>query len=178
MPEQQATDPIVQVDAFLDKFFERRDAGMAPVWAAEHEMAKTFVALSSGALVLTVSLAQFLADRLPHPGWGWLLASSWVCFGIAVITGVIRHGWAAAAQSYRARFEPSRGELRAALIKLPRDEHFTEAAEGLIAAALQRANIEPAEATRIHDQLITTSGWAFIIGVVLLTAFAIHNLPF
>jgi hypothetical protein len=171
-------DPIPQVDAFLDKLFDRLDAAMTPVWEGQNEMARTLITLSAGALVLTVSVVQFLADRLPQPEWSWLLPASWICFGASVVTGVVRHGWSSQARSLRARFEFSRGALRDALQQIPPDHAWAPKAEAVIAHALDAANVEPAKAVKVHDGLIIASAWTFILGLACLVAFAVRNLPF
>lgn len=171
-------DPIPYVDAFLDKTFERLDAAMSPVWEGQSEMARTLITLSGGALVLTVSMIQFLAERLPEPAWTWLVPASWICFGISVIAGVLRHGWSSHARSHRARFEYSRGSLRLLLRDLPIDADWGDKADAAIVQAFDAANVEPEKAMKVHDRLIISSGWSFIFGLVFLVIFAIRNLPF
>src|SRR3954470_7194235 len=102
---------VEQIDAILDAVFARLDAGWAPVWEGQTEMVRTIITLASGSLVITLSAVQFLADKvLPH--WTWLVPASWVCFVVAVITGVIRHSWMSSARSFRLRFEVTRGTIR------------------------------------------------------------------
>ena len=178
MTNPDSVDPIPYVDAFLDKVFDRLDAAMTPVWEGQAEMARTLITLSGGALVLTVSVVQFLAGRLPEPAWIWLVPASWICFGISVVTGVLRHGWSSHARSFRARFEYSRGLLQESLRALPFDQDWGNKAEAAVIQALDAANVEPAKAIKVHDALIISSGWAFIFGLVFLVTFAIRNLPF
>ena len=178
MTTPEPVDPIPYVDAFLDKVFDRLDAAMAPVWEGQTEMARTLITLSGGARVVTVSVVQFLAQRLPEPAWLWLVPASWICFGVSVVTGVIRHGWSSHARSFRLHFEYSRGSLREFLRELPIDQQWEDKAEAAMIQAFDAANVEPMKAIKIHDALMSISAWSFIFGLTFLVTFAIRNLSF
>jgi len=172
------SDPAEKVDISLDKIFDRLSAAEAPVWEGQNEMARTLITLSAGALVLTVSLVQLLADQFTDPRWVALLLVSWLLFGVSVITGVLRHGWASEVRSYRLQFEISRGDLRTRIRKLPDTEDWGNQVNILIDSELERISLKTEKATKVHDILIKSSGWTFILGLVSLLGFTMKNLPF
>ncbi len=59
-----------------------------PIWAAEIDLLKTLIQLSSGALVLTVTFSGSILNASQTPGWPWFLFLSWLCFSVTTVTAL------------------------------------------------------------------------------------------
>jgi hypothetical protein len=171
-------DLIKFADEHLDRTFDRVDKGIQPVWQGQTEFSKTLIALSSTTLVLSISVAQFLASKVSDPSLTWLLPLSWILLTLTVLLGALRHSWASVAQGGRTLFEAKRGELRKALWELPPGPDLSERFDALLAAALEEAAQEPRKAIRIHDKLGIWMFYSFALALIALVLFAIVNLPF
>lgn len=101
---------VEYVDAHLDRTMDRLQKGNDPIWQAQAEMGRTIVTMSSSALILSISVVQFLAARLPDPRWPLVLPISWILFGAAILLGALRSSW----QAKLRHFEPcsKAGDLR------------------------------------------------------------------
>jgi len=165
-------------DRHLDETLQRMEAGTAPIWESQAELGRTLLSLASGALVLSMSLTQFFADKLKHPSWTWLLPTAWTLFTLTVLIGASRQAWSGHARSFRAYFEPKRGEIRAKVWALEPGEDLSDRFDAILRAALEEAGEEPQKAVKVHDALTQGMFWAFAFGIVALLLFALKNLPF
>src|SRR5712675_2888361 len=110
------------VDRHLDETLERAEEGSRPIWESQTELGKTLMSLASGALVLSISVVQFLADKIKQPHWASLLPGAWILFALTVMLGASRQAWLGRARSVRAYFEPQRSDIRAKLWELKESE--------------------------------------------------------
>lgn len=113
---------IEKVDAHIDTFLVRWDAAVQPLMEGARELTTTVITVSAGALVLSLSVAQLLQDRLTEtPVWGWLLPVAWLLLVVAIIAGVFRQGGVVGVVSHRARVEAKRSEVLSKVRKVDLD---------------------------------------------------------
>jgi hypothetical protein len=168
---------VEYIDDHLDKTMERLERGAAPVWEAQAEMGRTLIALSSGAIVVSVSVTQLFMTKVTGLHWAWLLPTAWILFGISVLAGVSRQGWTGSARAFRAYLEQKRAEIRQQLWNLDPGPDFPDRVDKILEAAMNDANVEPGKAIKVHGALNQVVFWTFAGGLAGLVAFAIKNLP-
>lgn len=170
---------IAVVDEHLDRTLERLDKGTEPLWQGQLESIRSIVTLSSSALILSVTLAQFLAGRIAQPRSTWLLPAAWILFLIALVVGGGNFSWLGAARTVRARFELKRGSIREGLRALdPDSDDFADKVDDIIVGALNDASTEAAEHHTTYVQRFHIMYWSFVLGLLGLIGFAVRNLPF
>ena len=169
---------VEYIDKHLDETFERLERGAAPIWEAQADMGRTLITLSSGAIVLSVSVTQLLMGKVSGLHWTWLLPTAWILFAVSVLGGISRHGWTGEARALRAYLEQKRSEIRAALWKLEPGPDFGDRVDQILEKAMNDANLEPTKAIKVHGGLTQLVFWTFAAGLGALIAFAIKNLPF
>lgn len=171
-------DQLVKItDSLFDKVLERLDRSDAPIWEHQAAVGRTLITLSGGGIIASVSVLQFIADRLIDPQWAWLLPATWIAWVTSLLLGVARESWMSVARSAAARLERARGNLRARIRELA-PHHTVQDLESLWLESFASAEREPATAVTVVDWLTRISFWAFAGGVGALVAFAIRNLPF
>jgi len=166
------------IDRHLDETLKRAEEGSRPIWESQIELGKTLMSLASGALVLSISVVQFLADKIKQPHWTWLLPAAWVLFALTAMLGASRQGWLGRARSLRANLEPQRSDIRAKLWKLKESEDIWNQVDAILLPAFEKAEVQPKHGIKIFDRLTLAMYWSFAIGLVFLLTFAIRNLPF
>lgn len=171
-------DLVAFADDHLDKTLERYERGFAPFWEGQTEVSKTLVVLGSGALVISVSLVQLLADRGSQPVVPWLLPISWILFGSTVVLGVSRIGWSSHARTVRLLLEVKRGDIRKQIAALQPGPDFAERFDQVLERAFEEASIHPQKAIKIYDRLTSAMGLSWLLGLAALLGFGIANLPF
>lgn len=183
-PESSLTDKLEGrqlvdlIDRHLDETLTRIEEGYRPIWESQIELGKSLTSLASGALVLSISIAQFFADKIKHPTWIWLLPTAWVLFGLTVMLGASRQGWLGRARSFRAFVEPQRSEIRAKLWQLAESDELGAQVDAILIPAFEKAEEQPKRGIKIFDRLTVAMYWSFAIGLICLLTFAIRNLPF
>ncbi len=180
MPDEPPINPLVKIlDEHLDASLDRLDKGLAPVWESQFQMGRTLVTLASSALVLSISVIQLLPKTIATPRSVWALLAAWVLFGLTVLVGAARQGWAGAAQSLRIRIENQRADLREKVGELSMDdEDLSDKFDAILNQTFEAAQVEPMKAIKIHDALNQVMFWSFTFGLGGLLFFAIRNLPF
>jgi hypothetical protein len=166
------------IDRHLDETLNRVEAGSRPIWESQIELGKSLMSLASGALVLSISVAQFFAEKIKQPHWTWLLPAAWILFAVTVMVGASRQGWLGRARSLRAFLEPQRSDIRAKLWELEESEDFGSKVDAILISAFEKAEVQPTHGIKIFDRLTIAMYWSFAIGLIFLLTFAIRNLPF
>lgn len=169
---------VAHVDEHLDKVVARHQSATDSIWREQGEVGKTLITLSSGALVLSVSVVQLLTGKLTTPSAGWLLPASWILFSLVAVMGASRQAWSSRAQSFRIRLEARRQTILIRLLELPRDTDIATAFDTIIQEELEEADAIPKAALKVHDRLGTAMYFGFAFGLAALVTFAILNLPF
>ena len=168
---------ISHTDQFIDQTLERFRKADAPLWEHETHMGRTLITLAGGGIIASVSVVQFLAEKIPDLSWLWLLPSSWLLWTICILAAVSRELWIGRARRFASVFERSRGALRIKLQQL-RPSDTIAAYEKLVEDAFTEAEKEPAEAQKVYGALNQVVYWTFAGGILGLVIFAIKNLPF
>jgi hypothetical protein len=166
------------IDRHLDETLMRNEEGSRPIWESQVELGKSLMSLASGALVLSISVVQFLADKIKQPHWTWLLTAAWILFALTVLLGASRQAWLGTARSVRANFEPQRSEIRAKLWELKESDDIWNQVDAILTPAFEKAQVQPAHGIKVFGRLTLAMYWSFAIGLIFLLAFAIRNLPF
>lgn len=104
-------DLVDLADHHWDQRFERFDRVMAPVIETQAQLGRTVMTIASGALVFSISVAQFLNDRLATDAAHWLLPTSWLLFALTLLLGIGRQVAGARAIALRLAAEGARYEL-------------------------------------------------------------------
>jgi len=164
-------------DEFLDQVLERLNRADTPLWEHQAHMGRTVITLAGGGIIASVSVVQFLADKIASPAWSWLLPSSWIAWTACILAALSRELWIGQARSLAAILERSRGALRLKIQQLEADSTVDDL-ERLMVDAFNEADREPAEARRVLASLNQLVFWTFAGGIVGLVIFAIKNLPF
>ncbi len=161
----------------LDESLARLEEGLRSVYEAQAELGRTLITLASGALVLSVSVVQFLSEKGYSPHWTWLLPTAWILFGLTVLVGASRQGWLGTARSMRWRLEAQRGEIRERMAALQHTSDLSKNFDDVIVGALESAAVEPDNAATVFNRLTVAMYWFFALGLIALLVFAIRNLP-
>jgi hypothetical protein len=172
--------PLVAVaDEHLDKTFERIDKAAEPLWQGQTESIKSIITLASSALVLSITVAQFLTGRTAHMHTTWLLPTAWALFVVSLVIGGGNFSWLAATRVGRARFELQRGGVRGKLRELDADEPGLAAkVDDILTEALNEAWVEVADRHKTYVWRFHIMYWSFVLGLIALVVFAVRNLPF
>lgn len=165
-------------DEYLDKTLERLDSALNPVLKASVKAGETVLWLSTGALVLSMSLTQFLISQDVTLEWGFLLPVAWCFFVLCIILIAHRHGRLTNIRSARIRFEQQREAIRKEIRSLDRDHSFPEKYDSVLKSALSSAWEDPQKAIKVYDTLGKVMGWCFVLALLLLVIFTVRNFPF
>lgn len=166
---------VEKVDAHLDAVWGRLDAATHPMLEKASDFTKSIISLSAGALVLSLSVTQFLQDRLTEaPLWGWLLPVAWVLLVVAIIAGVLRQGTLVTVFAPRARFEQQRGQIRAKVFQINLDGDV----DGQFDKIIEEHSMDISSEVSFFDGLGHVMAWSFILALVGLVAFTLRNMPF
>ena len=164
-------------DKHLGDTLRRIEEGTRPIWESQLEVGKTLITLASTALVLSISAAQFYAEKVKNPHWGWMVPFAWFLFALTVLLGASRHAVLGRARSMRLFLEGSRGAIRAQLWALKADDRM-ERFDEILLDAIKSANEYPSENLKYFDRITAIMYFAFAFGLIALLCFATRNLPF
>ena len=170
--------PLIELaDKHLDATFDRLDRASKPLWDGQAAFGRNVTTLSSAALILSVSVAQFLIGKSAVTSWNVLLPISWVLFAIALILGAGHHAWAGAAQLGRLHFEMKRTKIRAEVAEIDLDaDDVSDRFDAILFAAFKEAESETTKHIRTYNRRSLVMFWSFACGIGVLIAFVIRNL--
>jgi hypothetical protein len=170
--------PLVELaDRHLDATLDRLDKSTQTFWEGQAEFGRSVTKLSSAALILSVSVAQFFILKAAVTTWNILLPTAWILFGIAIILGAGHHSWLGAANLGRLHFELKRSQIRAAVAVLDLDATDLSAQfDAILMGAAKEAETETVGHLKTYKWRSLVMFWSFAIGVGLLVTFAIRNL--
>ena len=159
----------------LDELTERAERALAPLYAAHTEMARTLMSLSSGAIVATITLVQYIQTRgstsFASPA---ALKASWLLLALVDVLGVLRFYPAANAQAIRAEIEARRDAMGVKILKLEKGAVVSgtvKALEDALRESAQRVDSASRVTARLNVGMLT----AFVLGVGALLDFAFVN---
>jgi hypothetical protein len=170
-------DLVQWVDEHLDRTFDRLERAAAPIWEAQVRATQSLVTVSGGALVLSVSLVQWIGPGLASAHWKFLLPVSWALFAWTIMLGIGKIGQMSLARGQRMRLEVKRGEIRAKVRAVQEEPDAGEKIDAILAAAMEEAGAEPTKAIQTHDRIAKLMGWTFLLALLALVAFTIRNAP-
>jgi hypothetical protein len=170
--------PLIEMaDRHLDATFERLDKSMSLFWSAQFEWGRNVMTLASGALVLSISVAQFLIGKSALTHWNWLLPAAWLLLTFALVLAVGHHSWVGAATLWRLHVEKRRGAIRATIAAIDMDApDISDRFDAIILKAFADAEAEVAVSMRAYSSRAKMMNGSFVIAVALLMAFTIRNL--
>ena len=160
---------------YIDRRVEHVEAALEPWNVATDEMARLMISLSSGAIVVTVTLVQYLQAAGRHPfASGGDLKVAWVAFAIVDFVGVLRFAVTGRLRLIRAQVFPKREEILSVALKLSREEIvdgtaavtnalFSDLARMIRRMSSWKANVEAVMVT------------VFAVGMFELVTFALAN---
>lgn len=167
------SDSLAQIEEAVD----RADRARAPLLAASENMAKLIVSLSSGAIVTTITLVQFLQGKehsaFIAPG---ALKLSWVAFALADLLGLLRYPAAGKSAATRLAYEMTAENIRTVTPDLTDDEIRSGPAD-LVGEALTVIHeaIDPKISLRLKIEFVMFA--SFMVGMAALIVFAFANFP-
>ena len=164
------------VDACLDQVFDRLQRSQQPVWAAIQEYGRTLVTISSGAIVFSVSVTQYVQGIGGVTAHEWMIKASWILLLVSLIAAILRQSRSAGAQCTRARFEPMRGQLCEFISSIESANTAETLIEGKINQLVAEAEEPVREAIRDHDRFLVVSALSLFGGLVFLVLFAAINI--
>lgn len=168
---------VEQMEARVDGRVDRLVRTLEPVIAGAEKLAHSIIWLSAGALVLSVTVTQVLLDSAAGLSWTWLLPTSWVLFGLAVVLALWQMGTYLRIRSGPFRFERKKPELRSYVDEVWGEEDAAEQIEKKIVELADNAWENPLDAIRRHDVAAGFSALSFVLALAALLTFAIVNLP-
>jgi hypothetical protein len=170
--------PLIEfADKHLDATFDRLDKATRAFWEGQASFGRSVTTLSSAALVLSVSVAQFLIGTSAVTRWNILLPIAWVSFGIAIVLGAGHHAWAGGAQMGRFQIEMRRGKIRKKVAEIDVDaEDASDRFDAVLVEAFREAENETKEQLQSYRHRSLIMFWSFAAGVALLVTFVIRNL--
>lgn len=140
------------------------------------EFTKTMTTLSSGALVLSISVVQLMAARVATAQLAGLLPIAWMSFGIIIVLVGFRVIWLQHAQSFEINYASARSDLETKVRSLPTQSELETFIDEQIAPQFDAASRTAEYHTKLNRSQ-TFSVWLFTIGMTSLLAFAVVNLP-
>jgi hypothetical protein len=161
-----------QLKPALQETVDEMERGLAPFWEGTAESHRTVITLSSGALIASISVLQFLAEEAATPRAGWLMPACWILFGVSILAAMTAQ---AAATGMRL--------LRMNATHQATHTIITEQADITDPAAIAQEIIRRVEA-RFNSDMKRFNGAVNIVRVSFIgafasmIAFAIINLPF
>jgi hypothetical protein len=163
------------VDGPINETLEAIGKSVGPVLAAEGEFTKTITTLATGALIVSISIAQLVFPRSTHLRWPLLLFAAWVALGLTIVLAAFRVWWLRDASDYVARIEGARADVHAFVRKRPTQQEMSD----YIDTELDRAYTEAAGAAMSNhkklDRSMKASAWIFAAAMGMLITFAIAN---
>lgn len=172
--ERELTD---HVNSKLDDFLNRFEKGFDPIWPSQIEYGKTIIALSSGALILSITLLQFLSNYLEKTSANWLLLASWILFCIAILFGAYRFNIVSKIKAYKYSYNL----MRVAILEKAVDIFDTDLDLNKLNKVFIEEFRKAMEETRKSIKYFQVSNHimvgSFTFGIIALTIFASINLP-
>lgn len=161
-------------DAIVDRVIAQLDRATRPMMDGQPEFTRLMTTLSSGALVLSISLVQLTGPRIQTPRVTWTIPCAWILFGAVVALAAFRVKWVQEAQSFFAILEGVRTDIASQVQSEQTIDH--EYFDRVIDAAMKNASTVSMKHIRYLDRSQTAMAWMFAIGILELLAFAIANL--
>ena len=173
-PHQQLME---KVDADLDVFWARWDTAMRPVMEGARDVTRSVINLSAGALILSLTVTQFLQDGLTEaPASAWLLPVAWVLLTLAIVAGVFRQGRMPHVVAQRAKFEAKRGAILRLVREVDLGGDVAEQIDQILLVAMESADVT--KDTSVFDIGGHIMIWSFLLALVALVVFTLRNMPF
>lgn len=162
---------VQELDQELETIASDKLRLLAPLLEGNAEAMRNIVTVSGGALIATITLVQFVVDKIKNPHAAWLLPACWIFFGITIF-GALYH-LAAITQFRSLPLQFANERLLAADVTNPLHQSGDELKEEVI----NRVNKRMLSIKTVFDvsRILTTV--SFFLAFVSLIVFAVVNLP-
>ena len=170
---------LAQVDALMERIHVQQDAALTPTRDLYTSATQNIITLSSGGLVFSIALAQFLHPSHAAHRAGWLLPATWLMFMLAILAGTARLGFNVHVHAHRLVYLAERFKLEAPLRQLDvAAETYDKDVHQVLAEFAESHDAELASGRNYSNVASMICGGAFLGAVVLLTLYALLNVPY
>ena len=167
---------VRELERFTFDYVEREERSVSQVLESHRDFARTYFTMASGALALSILMAQFLQARGAMLRPLWALAAAWVCFAATLILSAARHNIEAKIRLKYAKYHQGRRTLSLDLLTLAFGPDFTLEAMKRIRTAEMEISTGALELGRTYDLVSRLIALSCIAGYSLLVFFAIRSL--
>jgi len=101
-----------------------------------------------------------------------------VIFALAIVFGAARFSWLSGARNFRINLERNRSNIRDQLWNLQNSCDLSEKFDKILTDTFQEAYKPTAKGIKVIDILSGTMFLIFTLGIILLTLYAIINIPY
>lgn len=168
---------INHIEEKLDDFIARLENAFDPIWPSQVEYGKTIITLSSGALILSITLIQFLDNQLRETSGNWLLLVSWILLCISILAGAYRFNIFSKINAYKYNYLLMRGKIKDRAIDLFKSDQGIENLNEIFKDSFRNSMQETTDAINAFQKNNYIMVGSFTFGILILTLFACINLP-
>lgn len=170
---------LAQLDAHIAQIHAQQDAALTPLRELYTGATQNIITLSSGGLVFSIALAQFIHAGKTPTHVGWLLPCAWLLFMLAVVAGTFRLGFNINLHGHRLVYLNKRIGLEKRLNELDPDapSYQADVGDALTKFATEH-DTELMGGRRNFERSAVVCGLSFLLGVVSLTVYALINVPY
>ena len=179
LTESDIESRITRADAAMAEAMTQFERSRDALFRGHDEFTRLLVGLSSGALVLSVSVVQLLHSLPSLADSGFFLAASWLFFAVATVAGCWRQWHAGPSRTITLTWQMKKAELekdtRAAIAASTPDtlnENLDKAARPFF----EKVTAAPNGAFRTYERAGLWMFYSFCAGLVCLMVFAICEL--
>jgi len=180
--EKWSQDPeevLAQLDAHMDRLHAQQDAALTPLRELYTSATQNLITLSSGGLVFSIALAQFIHAGKTPTHVGWLLPCAWLLFTLAVVAGTFRLGFNINLHGHRLVYLTKRVDLETRMTVLdPASPSYQADVTDAVAEFAREHDTELLGGRKNFDRSAAVCGLSFLLAVVSLTLYALINVPY
>lgn len=144
---------------------------MAPFYEGTAESLRTLVTVSGGALVASISVVQFLGEKISDPAAGQLLAISWVLFVVTIISAMTAQAALTGTRLFR---HDAIGAVNRIMAANPVAVDQAAIQQEIISHAARRHDAE----MKRYNVSANVARLSFMAAFATMIGFALLNLPF
>ncbi|HEX6370191.1 MAG TPA: hypothetical protein VF006_14830 [Longimicrobium sp.] len=170
--DRKRVEAIIQLTPVLKELGDELERGMAPFWEGTAESLRTIVTISGGALVASISVVQFLSEDAAAPRAGWLMATSWILFGVAIVAAMSAHAAMTGMRLNRAHASQE------AMRMIVEDVGEVDGPAAVVLGILNRVEGHFNRDLKAFNTAVHVVRISFLAAFVSMIAFAVINLPF
>lgn len=180
--ERWSHDPeevLAHLDAHMAQLHAQQDAALTPLRELYTSATQNIITLSSGGLVFSIALAQFIHAGKTPTHVGWLLPCAWLLFTLAIVAGTSRLGFNINLHGHRLVYLKNRIGLERRLSELDsaRPSYQADVTDALTAFEREH-DAELMGGRKNFDRSAVVCGLSFLLAVVSLSLYALINVPY